>query len=467
MKSIRIFRHHVPAHFVWLALFEFFGFAIAVWIGAEIRFWDAPNSYAEIQPILPKALAFSAAIVGSIGGFGLYERQPNLARRAIMIRVAGAFAFSLVPLALIFYVFPGIYLGRGAVALGLVISVVVSFGLRFIFYKILRQESLKRRVLVLGTGHRAKEIQDYVYGNWRSGISIVGFVRVPPKQETEVDRRIMVLNGNFAEVVRGLDVQEIVVAMDDRRGGLPVEQILACRMSGVMVLDYLSFFERETGEVRLDYVTPGWFIFSDGFEESFTRNVSKRLVDWLVVLALAPLAVPIGVLIALGIKLEEGLHAPIFYVQDRVGRAGAHFPIFKFRSMAVASAASDNGAQWASQGDPRITRVGKIIRKVRLDELPQLLNILRGEMSIVGPRPEQPEFVEQLSEKFPYYRERHRIKPGLTGWAQISYQYGDSEEDAYRKLQYDLYYAKNHSLFLDLWIVLQTIEVVLLGKGAH
>jgi sugar transferase (PEP-CTERM system associated) len=238
-------------------------------------------------------------------------------------------------------------------------------------------------------------------------------------------------------------------------------------MSGINILDLVTFFERRAGKVRLDMLNPSWFYLSESFQvgRGMLRRIGKRVVDILAALMILPVALPFMIIVSLAILIESGGRGPILYSQIRVKQDGLPFRIHKFRSMVTD--AEKNGAQWASKNDSRITRVGMIIRKGRLDELPQLFNVLKGDMSFVGPRPERPEFVKQLAERIPFYEERHRVKPGLTGWAQICYAYGDTEEDSVEKLQYDLYYVKNYSVLLDLLILLQTAEVVLLGKGAQ
>jgi len=261
-------------------------------------------------------------------------------------------------------------------------------------------------------------------------------------------------------------IDEIVLAADDRRKGLPVQDILDCKMSGVEVVDLLTFFERETSKIRLDILHPSWLYLSDGFRNSMFRRLSKWLFDITVVLFLLPFVLPIMAMVTAAILVENRGRGPVLYRQTRVTENGRLFPIYKFRSM-QSDAEHDGVARWAVKNDARITRIGSVLRKYRLDELPQLFNILRGDMSFVGPRPERPEFVEKLSKIIPYYNERHRVKPGLTGWAQICYPYGASEDDGLNKLQYDLYYVKNYSIFLDALVLLQTAEVVLLGKGAH
>jgi sugar transferase (PEP-CTERM system associated) len=263
---------------------------------------------------------------------------------------------------------------------------------------------------------------------------------------------------------RADNVDEIVVAMDDRRQGFPVGELLACRFAGIAVVDLLGFLERETGKLKVDLVNPAWLIFSDGFEIRTRLRIATRVFDFISAALLIVLTSPIMLCVALAIVIDSG--RPIFYRQQRVGLRGSVFTLYKFRSMIV-DAESDGKARWAGASDSRVTRIGGLLRKLRLDELPQLLNVLRGDMSIVGPRPERPEFVQTLAEKIPYYHERHSVKPGITGWAQLCYPYGSSDEDAMEKLQFDLYYIKYKSLIFDLMVLLQTAEVVLWGKGAR
>ncbi len=254
--------------------------------------------------------------------------------------------------------------------------------------------------------------------------------------------------------------------MDDRRRHFPMDQLLECRLEGVEINELVTFLERETGKVRLDILNPSWMIFSEGFRQGRAQGVLERLFDVVASFGLLALAAPFMLLTAAAIKLSDGWRAPIFYRQVRVGQYGKPFELLKFRSMRE-DAERDGQAQWAQKNDSRITRVGSFIRTTRIDELPQVLNVLRGEMSFVGPRPERPAFVEQLNETIPYYRERHSIKPGITGWAQLCYPYGSSEQDAMEKLQYDLYYVKNHSLIFYIAILVQTVEVIVWGKGAR
>jgi sugar transferase (PEP-CTERM system associated) len=288
----------------------------------------------------------------------------------------------------------------------------------------------------------------------------------PPDEEPGVpSERVLESEGDLCALCERLGVTEVVVAMDDRRRGFPIPELLECRLAGVDVTELLTFLERETGRVHIDVLNPSWMIFAQGFKRDPLRLLSSRALDLFASLAVLVVALPAMVLTFIAIKIEDGWQAPALYRQARVGLGGKVFKVLKFRSMR--QDAELNGAQWAQYADPRVTRVGAIIRKLRIDELPQVFNVLRGHMSFVGPRPERPEFVAQLAEKIPYYVQRHCVKPGITGWAQLCYPYGSSENDALEKLQYDLYYIKNNSLLFDLAILIQTAEVVLFGKGAR
>jgi sugar transferase (PEP-CTERM system associated) len=270
-------------------------------------------------------------------------------------------------------------------------------------------------------------------------------------------------SGTLSDLACKHDAEEIVIAMDDRRRGFPIGELLACKLRGVDVVDILTFLERESGKVKLDLMNPSWLIFANGFSLGGRTAGLHRALDLVVSIAMLVVTSPVTLLTAIAILIEDG--RPIFYRQTRVGMLGREFELLKFRSMAKDAEA--DGAQWAQRDDPRVTRVGRITRKLRIDELPQLLNIIKGDMRLIGPRPERPEFVKALNAKIPYYHQRHCVKPGLTGWAQLCYPYGSSERDALEKLQFDLYYVKNQSLIFDLMILLQTVEVVLWGKGAR
>jgi sugar transferase (PEP-CTERM system associated) len=384
----------------------------------------------------------------------------------MVLRVLTSFLFAVFPLSFIFYVVPELSVWRGPVLLTFVISLVAIVSVRLIFFRVVDQKVFKRRVLVLGAGKNACEIRKLEDKPPLQGIWVVGYVHMSRDHDVVEEGRVINPDRPLRDIVRENQADEIVVALDDRRKCLPVHEILDCKMDGVRVFDLLTFFERETGKVRLELVQPSWLFLSDGFRISNASLALKRGLDILISLLLLPLFLPVMLIVVVAIWLESPSEGPVIYKQKRVGNGDKEFQIYKFRSMRAN--AEENGlAQWAKKHDARVTRVGAIIRKIRLDELPQLFNVIKGDMSFVGPRPERPEFVKQLVEQYPYYRERHRMRPGLTGWAQIRHEYGDTFEDAFEKLQYDLYYVKNSSVFLDLLIIIHTVEVILLGKGAH
>jgi sugar transferase (PEP-CTERM system associated) len=319
--------------------------------------------------------------------------------------------------------------------------------------------------MVLGSGRRAATLLALRRRSDTRGFRILAFVAAEGDDvEVPTDRLVRRPPDLFHWAVEQ-QVDEIVVAMDDRRRDFPMEELLECRLAGIDVLELATFLERETGKVRLDVSNPSWIVLGEGFRESPMLQIIERTFDILTSVLLLLPALPLMLMAAIAIRLEDGWNAPVFYRQLRVGRYNQTFQILKFRSMC--QNAEEEGAVWALPRDPRITKVGACLRKTRIDELPQLINVLRGDMSFVGPRPERPEFVDALSQSIPYYRSRHAVKPGITGWAQLCYPYGASEQDALEKLQYDLFYVKHRSLILDFAIVLQTVEVVLWGKGAH
>ncbi|MEZ5524776.1 MAG: TIGR03013 family PEP-CTERM/XrtA system glycosyltransferase [Pseudomonadales bacterium] len=468
MGTVRLFKHHLHTAFVWLAVLEGLLFVVSVFIGAYLRF-QGDTVYAEesIGPVLPRALIFAAVAFISMGAMGLYQPHTREGLSGIWIRAVGAFAFMAVGLSLIFYLFPELLLGRGALALTAVVAFLFVGLTRFCFHRLVDQEKLKRGVLVYGAGHRAQLVLSRLRRKSdRQGFRFIGFVPVGNEEEV-VDQKLLVrLENSIHEYAANNPVDEILVAVDDRRKGLPVEDLLECKLSGTDVLDVVDFFEREAGKIMLEFVTAGWMVFSDGFNSGIVRATTKRLFDICASFVLLMATWPMMLLTVIAIWLEEGVRAPIVYRQERVGLNGKTFQVLKFRSMRI-DAERDGKAVWAKKNDSRITRVGSFIRRCRVDELPQIINVLKGDMAFVGPRPERPEFVDQLSRRIPHYAARHQVKPGIAGWAQLNYPYGANDEDARQKLQFDLYYVKNHSMFLDLLILVQTVEVVLFGKGVR
>jgi sugar transferase (PEP-CTERM system associated) len=361
---------------------------------------------------------------------------------------------------------PSINLPPRMAATALLITLVILLAVRFGFIHFVDENIFRRQTLVFGAGDRAAEISKLRRKADRRGFKLVGRIAAPGDANVGDNDKLIPHDKALVEIARETGAEEIVIAMDERRGNLPIRELLDCKLRGIDVMELVDFLERETGTIRIDVVNPGWLIFTPGFRVSQIRKSTKRLMDVILSLMIFILGWPILLLVAASIKLTEGRSASIIYRQKRVGLHGDVFDVLKFRSMRE-DAEQDGQAVWAEEDDDRITSVGRVIRKVRLDELPQVFNVLRGEMSLVGPRPERPEFVEKLAESIPYYIERHSVKPGVTGWAQLRYAYGSSEEDAARKLQFDLYYVKNQGFMLDLVILLQTVEVVLWGKGAR
>jgi len=463
LAMVRIFRHYVPVQLVLLALLEgalLFG---AIYVGVALRF--VGDGLPLIGPIYPRAIVFAAVMLSAMTALGLYMRETPKGNWLYYARFMASFVLGWIAMTLIFYVAPDLYLGRGAFGFAFVLAFLGIILMRIVFYRIVDQETLQQRVLVLGTGTRAAEVGRLLKENPAGHkFCLVGYLP-HDKVQHHVDPDLIITDSApLIAVVHRYQVDEVVVGVRDRRNGnLSMPDLLECKLEGVAITDISTFFERETGHVQLDSLNPSWMVFSDGFRRSSYKNIVKRLFDVAVSLVLLILTFPVMLLTAVCIYLESGL--PIFYKQNRVGECGHLFKILKFRSMR--QDAERDGPQWAKAGDSRITRVGRAIRMLRIDELPQIFNVLRGDMSFVGPRPERPYFVRQLAKEIPHFLNRHTVKPGITGWAQIRYPYGASIEDAKKKLQYDLYYAKNHSLFLDLIILFQTAQVVLFGKGAR
>jgi sugar transferase (PEP-CTERM system associated) len=450
-----------------LALIEIAAFLVAPYLAVVIRFSDDIASVeGRLGPLWSRGVIFASAMAIGLLATGLYSGRQRSGVDGILFRIVASSAGAFVVLALFFYVVPDQFIGRGVLGLTVGIGAVMCAFIRAITSRLVDQNIFKRRVLVFGSGVQASSISLLRRRTDQRGFYIVGYVKCPDEISVVASDRLRTIDGSLLSACRLWEVDEIVVAMDDRRRSFPVQDLLDCRLSGIDVLDLPTFLERETGKVRLDVLNPSWIIFGKGFDRSGLRQFSNRVFDLVACLLLLSASLPVMFLTALCIKLEDGLRAPVIYRQKRVGFEGRDFDLLKFRSMRVD--AEKNGiAQWASEEDPRITRVGRIIRKIRVDELPQILNVLRGDMNFVGPRPERPEFVSQLSKSISYYGARHFVRPGITGWAQLCYAYGASERDAIEKLQYDLYYIKNHSFLFDLSILLQTAEVVLWKKGSR
>jgi sugar transferase (PEP-CTERM system associated) len=420
--------------------------------------------------ILPARTGEFATIFALLGllvmsGLGLFSRRQRAGVTGLALRtLCGALIAGLVAYLLSRMTEFGALGGR-TIALTTVVGALLAALVLAIVGKLINEDVFRRRVVVYGSGVRAKNISLLRRRADQRGFRLLGFVPLTDEPIEVGDSKILPVQGSLLAYAQANEVDEIVIAMDDRRRNFPVADLLECRLAGITITDIVTFLERETGKVHLDVLNPSWLIFADGFRRDVVRRYEERLFDVASSSVLLLLTAPIMLLTVLAIKLEDGIRAPIFYRQKRVGYGGEVFDVIKFRSMRTD--AEKNGAVWATAQDSRVTRVGNIMRKLRIDELPQIINVFKGDMAFVGPRPERPEFVSQLAETIPYYNERHWVKPGITGWAQLCYPYGASERDAVEKLQFDLYYVKNHSLLFDIMILVQTAEVILLRKGAR
>jgi sugar transferase (PEP-CTERM system associated) len=473
MSTVKFFRHstklsryYVPTEFVVVASIEFLVLIFSLYLALEIRFWGS-DWHTDFGSFMPKALVYAIVMQLSLLAFGLYQRQTGRFINMLVLRIASGLLLGLIPLGVSFYFFPSFFLGRGVLFIAVIASFLFISIVRLFFRRVVKERSMWTRVLVLGAGEKAGLIREALKAGEIRGLNIVSYLPLPGDKDISDRSVIQALEKPLVKYVEEMDIDEVVIAVDDRRSrGFPTKELIDCKMSGVNILDLVTFFERRAGKIRLDMLNPSWLYLSEGFQMGPFRRVGKRVFDISVVLMLLPVALPFASLVSLAIFVESKGRGGVLYSQVRVKQDGLPFKIYKFRSM-VTNAESNGIAQWASKNDSRITRVGRVIRKGRLDEIPQLFNVLNGDMSFVGPRPERPEFVEKLAKAVPYYEERHRVKPGLTGWAQVCYSYGDTVGDSIEKLQYDLYYVKNYSLLLDLLILLQTAEVVMLGKGAQ
>jgi sugar transferase (PEP-CTERM system associated) len=452
-----------------LALTEAMVFMAAFYCAVMARFGlsfdglpDLEGSYGSLWP---RAVLFSTIMLVCLLAFGLYSSRQRARVVGLFIRGFAAFAAAISMMAAALYILPKLWIDRGVVLLATMSAVLCAALLRWLLYKIGNENLFKRRVLVYGAGTRAAAIARLRRRTDRRGFRIVGFVRCENEFGDLYGQRVLDVQSGLISLCRSQRVDEVVIAMDDRRTGFPIGDLLECRFLGVEVTELPTFLERETGRVRMDVLNPSWMIFGHGFRRGTLRMISTRILDLLSSSLILLTALPVMLLAALAIKLEDGWTAPVFYRQQRVGLAGHVFEILKFRSMRLD--AERNGALWAQRRDPRVTKVGAVIRKMRIDELPQILNVFRGDMSLVGPRPERPQFVDGFVKEIPYYVLRHSVKPGITGWAQLCYPYGSSKDDALQKLQYDLYYIKNKCLLFDITILFETVEVVFLGKGAR
>jgi sugar transferase (PEP-CTERM system associated) len=446
-----------------LGLIDFALLMTAAELGWVVRLNQIDQDPLPIATRMPQLLSFAATLELAMIAVGVYGSDALQSLRFAAARLIVAISLGVLFLSALFFLLPALSLWRSNLFYAMGLAILLLFVMRLLLGKTLGGHAFKRRVVVLGAGERAARVKALAQQR-SSGFVVVGYVGMNdgPQHIPEAINRDAIYN--LADHVVLLNASEVVLALEERRNGMPMKDLLRIKTTGVHVNEISTFLERETGRVDLASVNPSWLIFSDGFSAGRRiSSISKRLFDIAASLVLLILTAPLIVIAAIAVKLES--RGPAFYRQSRVGLFGEEFDIVKLRSMRT-DAESDGKAVFAQKDDPRVTRVGRFIRKTRIDELPQTWSVLKGEMSFVGPRPERRQFVEDLEQKLPYYAERHMVKPGITGWAQINYPYGASLEDSRHKLEYDLYYAKNYTPFLDVLILLQTARVVLWPEGA-
>ncbi len=438
----------------------------SVYAGVYLRLFS--SGYYDVflkqySPLFPRAMAFSLSIVFLCFFINLYSLERIDGRKEIFLKIFFAAFLASFVLAAFYYFIPYIQLGRGILFLSICIS-ILSQSIWHIGYDLfLKLPVVAKKVLILGTGPIANTMGKLLSSN-NNGFALAGYVNCLG-EPVHVPIDSVVGNGDSLLAVALKErVQKIVVSLGERRGTFPVREVLNCKLRGIDIIDGHSFYEQLTGKLLIENMNPSHLIFSEGFRITVFRRYIKRLFDVVLAACAIVFAIPLLIIIPVLIKLDS--RGPVLFRQKRVGEGEKHFILYKFRSM-IDGAENDSGPVWSQSGDARVTKLGMLLRKTRLDEIPQLFNVIFGDMSFMGPRPERPFFVESLKRQIPYYSERHCIKPGITGWAQVRYEYGDSMEDAIEKLRYDLYYIKYQSISLDLLIVLDTIKVILSGRGGR
>lgn len=461
---IRLFKHYIPNAVLLLGLLDFILLLLAAEAGWLIRADQIGMLVEPIHTRLPQMFSFAASLMLAMVAVGVYGAQATQSIRFAAARLLVAISLGVIFLAVIFFFVPALTFWRSNLFYAMLVSMGLLIGLRILLGKTLGGQAFKRRIVVLGAGPRAQRLKALAQRPG-AGFVVVGYVSMSEANRVIPEAIARDAIYNLADHVVLLNASEVVLALEERRNALPLKDLLRIKTTGVHVNEISTFLERETGRVDLDSVNPSWLIFSDGFSSGrMFSGAFKRMFDIGASLLLLVLTLPLILIAAIAVKLDS--KGPAFYRQRRVGLYNQGFDIIKLRSMRTDAEVAGT-AVWAEKNDPRITRIGRIIRKIRVDELPQCWSVLKGEMSFVGPRPERPQFVEDLETQLSYYAERHMVKPGITGWAQINYPYGASIDDSRQKLEYDLYYAKNYSPFLDLLILLQTIRVVLWPEGAR
>lgn len=460
---IRLFKHYIPHAVLLLGLIDLVLLLLAADLAWTVRTKQIGTDTGLLLDRVGILAGFAITTQTAMIAVGVYGAEALRSLRFAGARLLVAVSLAILALALIDFMLPGQTFWRSILLYAMVIATIFLLLNRLVVGGILGAAAFRRRILVLGAGKRAERLK-VLARRPESGFTIAGYINMADAKAHVPEAIERSAIADLSLHVANLGVTEVVLALEERRNALPLKDLLRVKTAGVHVNEFSSFLERETGRVDLDTLNPSWLIFSDGFSSGRAISTfAKRVFDILASALLLLLTFPIIALFAVLVKLDS--KGPAFFRQKRVGLYGQPFELVKLRSMRID--AEKDGAKWAEKNDSRVTRVGAFIRKVRIDELPQVWTVLAGHMSFVGPRPEVPTFVDDLEDKLPYYAERHMVKPGITGWAQINYPYGASIEDARHKLEYDLYYAKNYTPFLDLLIMLQTLRVVLWPEGAR
>lgn len=463
---MRLLDHHLSLQAALLVAWDIVTIAGAVYAGWLTPALGLPALWLGSRPIFPKAMAFVAVSVGVLYLADMYQLGSHPQKREYLSRLLLAYGAIALLYGAVGFLFPLLRLSRIAYLVALLVSLSAAAAGRVVALAMGAAPGLQQRVLFLGATPLAEHLIDALKEVGGQGCNVLGYIDDRPPREIHIGNGVQVLGTtkDLHRVATERRAGTIVVALSQRRGNFPLSEILTCKLLGIRVEDWPDFYERITGKIAVEQLRPSWLVFSDGFNRTRTTRIIKRTCDIVLSLAFLLGGAPLYTLIVLLIKLDS--RGPVFFRQERVGERGRVFTMLKFRTM-TADAEGQTGPVWAVENDPRITRVGRLLRKTRLDEFPQIINVLRGDMSFIGPRPERPHFVSQLQERIPFYSQRHTVKPGITGWAQVKYNYGATVEDALEKLQYDLYYIKNLSIFLDVVVLLHSAQVVLFGKGSR
>ena len=464
---IRLFRQYISPRKTVFIIGEGILIFLAVSLASFFILGRETGMVSMLRIIWPKVLLISLIAQLSLYFNDLYETKTSDSNIDLASRLIQSIGITSITLAIIYFLRPDMIIGRWIFFVSLIFLLLFLVSWRLLYSVVIKKKLFAEKAIILGSDALARNIVHEIEGRKDLSYNIASVITQNNKQGIQEQFSAIPVHHGFddlCDLVDAENAKSVIVALDEKRGIFPDEELLKCKVSGINVIDGESFYERITGKLLVEKIKPSWLIFSDGFVKSKISRATNRLVGLLLSALMLLLLSPFMFLVAVAIKLNS--RGPVLFTQERVGENGKAYTLYKFRSM-VADAEKGSGPVWASEDDPRITRVGKLIRRLRIDELPQLWNVFKGDMSFVGPRPERPFFAEKLKKTIPYYNERFSVKPGVTGWAQIKYAYGASEEDALEKLKYDLYYIKNMSLVMDLTVIFHTAKIVLLGRGSR